>query len=492
MASTTKAKLLFLTSPEAGQANVQLGTIASIQTLHGEDLDIYLGSFEQLRKRCPENVTFLPVQGKGMIQHFLEKYDDSNINNAKEGTLYKHLTTPTGIWGAIRLAFTFTTIIHSESPEEYVSYAKDVERLILELEPDFIVCDTIFECGRDAIKKLGRKCIYLSPNTFKDLAGPQQKTGIFKWPCAGTRYPYPLPWYLYPLNVFGVIFFVTWLLKYDKRHIEFNKVRNAAGYEDRLPIFQKKDQLRNTFLCVSHPEVEYPGRIPRWLKLCGPILLPTPSLEETDLELYEWVMKRPTILIVLGTHYKTSKELAENMLISLKIVLEKRRDIQVLWKLQKYGTYDLEGYESDTLSDDRIKIVSWLNSDPLAVLKTGNVIAFVNHGGSNSYHEGLATGTPQVLMPAWVDCYDFAGRVQWLGNGVWGNKGYAPDINQAQFTKSLFKVVGKTPEDAEAIQMRDRAKELANIVTENGTKQGSVVAAEHIWDELQLELAKKK
>nr|XP_019051253.1 hypothetical protein I302_01702 [Kwoniella bestiolae CBS 10118]OCF30183.1 hypothetical protein I302_01702 [Kwoniella bestiolae CBS 10118] len=381
--------------------------------------------------------------------------------------------------------------MHAETPEEYVNYAQQCEAVIEDVDPGFIVCDSVFEPGRDAIMKSGRKYILLSPNTFKDLASAQQGKDVFKWPCPGTGYPFPVPWYLKPLNTIGFIFFAKWLLKYDPRHKLFNKVRNAAGFKGNLPLYQPKASLGTNFLCVSHPKVEIPGKLPEWLTCCGPILLPVKSLDTFDMELYKWVMKRPTVLIVLGTHYRTSREFAENMLISIRILLEKRKDVQVLWKLQKYGHFDLtESLGEDR--DDRLRIVDWLKPDPLAILKTGNVVCFVNHGGSNSYHEGLATGTPQILMPAWIDCYDFAGRVNYFNNGVWGNAKAAPGISQPEFTKALFKVVGATPNAPEAVKMRARCKELADIVTENGKREGSTVAAKQIWEELQVELAKKK
>ncbi|WRT70539.1 uncharacterized protein IL334_007537 [Kwoniella shivajii] len=485
----SKPRLLFLTSPEAGQANVHLGVISSLKAKYGDQVDIYLGSFEALRKRTPENVIFLPVKGKGMIEHLLERIDNEN------GSMSDLLFKPGGFIGSIKTAMSFMTILHSESPIEYVNHAQDVERLIENLDPDFIVVDNLFECARDAILKLGRKCLYLSPNTIKEVAAAQQGLGVFSWPSAGTGYSFPLPWYLYPANIIITIFSVIWLLRFDKRHIEFNKARNAAGYQGRLPIFQSKASLNSTFLCVStvtssqNDKTEIQGKIPDWLVCCGPILLPAPSLEEIDLDLYKWVMKRPTVLIVLGTHYKMSEKSAFNMLYSIRILLEKRQDIQVLWKLQKQSEFTINSHESE---NDRIKIVEWLKPDPLSVLKTGNVICFVNHGGSNSYHEGLAVGVPQILLPAWVDCYDFAGRLSYIGNGVWGNRSAAPEVSEAEFTRALFDVVGKSAKDPRAIKMQARAKALRDIVTENGTREGSVVAADRIWEELTFEMAWRK
>jgi len=56
--------------------------------------------------------------------------------------------------------------------------------------------------------------------------------------------------------------------------------------------------------------------------------------------------------------------------------------VQVLWKLQKGEMLDAV--------DNRLWLVSWLEADPLALLKTGNVICVVNHGGSSSLHQALS------------------------------------------------------------------------------------------------------
>ena len=47
------------------------------------------------------------------------------------------------------------------------------------------------------------------------------------------------------------------------------------------------------------------------------------------------------------------------------------------------------------------------------------------------------SGTPQILLPAWFDCYEFATRIEWLGSGIWGNRGHAPGIDADQFGDAL-------------------------------------------------------
>jgi hypothetical protein len=92
----------------------------------------------------------------------------------------------------------------------------------------------------------------------------------------------------------------------------------------------------------------------------------------------------------------------------LKIVLERRPEVQVLWKIKKFGGLKIssqadtknnsqeKGLAYDTLNAiwnetgiGRVKILEWISVDPLALLQSGKVVCSVHHGGSNSFHEAL-------------------------------------------------------------------------------------------------------
>ncbi|WVW78305.1 hypothetical protein I302_100259 [Kwoniella bestiolae CBS 10118] len=173
---------------------------------------------------------------------------------------------------------------------------------------------------------------------------------------------------------------------------------------------------------------------------------------------------------------------AMEMYRSIRILLDVRTDIQVIWKLVKLGEYEIPDSGS---SEDRLRIVEWLSADPISILKDGNIICFVNHGGSNSYHEALYAGVPQVVLPSWTDCYDFPARVQYLGIGAWGNRKASPGYSQPELTEALLQVIGRTPDDVVARTIRERAKELGRAVTSDYTREGRYVAADHIWMEMQ-------
>lgn len=80
--------------------------------------------------------------------------------------------------------------------------------------------------------------------------------------------------------------------------------------------------------------------------------------------------------------------------MGLRVLLDYRPDVQVLWKLKPtLGTGDeFSGIIGKEVEQGQVKLVEWLDADPLAILRTGNVIYFVHHGGSNCYHEAVRYG----------------------------------------------------------------------------------------------------
>ncbi|KAK4684396.1 hypothetical protein P7C73_g5781, partial [Tremellales sp. Uapishka_1] len=450
----TKKTVLFVTSPEHGQANSHLAVISALQAKYGDSLDIHVSSFELLRKRVPGKVTFDPLVGKGLVEY----YNVTGTSAADAPPLTLHdVTTRPGLLGAVVAAQKILQIIHPESPEEYLAAAQSVEALIDALDPDLIVVDTLFSAARDAIVRKGREHVLLSPNTLKENTEADQGAGVFFLPYTGIGYPYPLPWYLVIPNAIMYLFTAIWIFFLDPRYKALCRIRHANGYPDKMPLFDKRSA---TVLCMSTPALEFPGIIPPDVICCGPFL--QASQPEPEGEIFHWTAQAPTVLVALGSHWRMDAEAAHDMLVALRVLMEKRKD---RWRSRG------------------LRIVQWLDVDPIALLRTGHVVCVVNHGGSNSYHEALATGTPQVILSPWFDCHDFGIRAEWLGIGKWGNKHTAPKISQKEVSKALLTVVGATPGSCEAGEIYRKAKKAAEIVKEyQGGRGGSEVAADYIWD----------
>ena len=78
-------------------------------------------------------------------------------------------------------------------------------------------------------------------------------------------------------------------------------------------------------------------------------------------------------------------------LVSLRAILDRRPDLQVLWKLK----LDKEIWDIVTeilqkeITSAQARVEKWVDADPVAILQTGNVVCVVHHGGANSFFEAV-------------------------------------------------------------------------------------------------------
>jgi UDP:flavonoid glycosyltransferase YjiC (YdhE family) len=88
-------------------------------------------------------------------------------------------------------------------------------------------------------------------------------------------------------------------------------------------------------------------------------------------------------------------------------------------------------------------------------------------------------GVPQVVLPLWLDTYDFARRAEILGIGRWGNMGTDKLCEANELGSILVDVVAGERSAAYA----QKAGELAELCRRSGG--GSVIAARHILAEIE-------
>ena len=168
------------------------------------------------------------------------------------------------------------------------------------------------------------------------------------------------------------------------------------------------------------PEMDFPQAIPDHMVPCGPIQRPSEELVNVDPELNAWLAEGPTIFINLGSHRVVDEEWAVEMAGALKMVFdaaavvakEQSRPglakLRVLWKLTKTGRSFLSvgkglvDYETekpgskvyhilgDEIDQGRVKMLPWLSTEPVSVLKSGYLICSVHHGGANSGIETMS------------------------------------------------------------------------------------------------------
>lgn len=204
-----------------------------------------------------------------------------------------------------------------------------------------------------------------------------------------TGSPFPVPWYLVPLNVLCLVALAV-LIGTSRRIKQVNAVRRAMGFRGNLPILDKRFCPRLDVSCLP-AEVDVvcpPNIIP-----CGPILQASSKpLDEVDPQLASWLgSRRQTVLVVLGSHIIMDETQWRELYGGIARFLDDRQDLQVLWKAkcEDWGKQDLTDSTKGRYGD-RLRIVDWLEPDPVALLRTGRISCSVHHGGSNSYHEALA------------------------------------------------------------------------------------------------------
>lgn len=162
-------------------------------------------------------------------------------------------------------------------------------------------------------------------------------------------------------------------------------------------------------LCYSITDLDYPFETPERFHTVGPLIPPLPQADP-DPGLQAWLDAHDSIVYqAFGTLIRmTAAEVAA--LVDVARRLEGTH--HVLWKLPREQQHLLP---PDLPANLRIE--SWLPSQ-LDVLAHPNVRLFFNHAGSNSFHEGLYFGKPQVLWPLFVDCHDIAVRAVDAGVGL--------------------------------------------------------------------------
>lgn len=222
----------------------------------------------------------------------------------------------------------------------------------------------------------------------------------------GSGFPYPMAWYQVPVNACFVLLMLFHMLKGDP---EGDQV--AAFFEkhtDGASI--RLDRAPNPFVSALVgilPELDYPLQvIPENILPCGPIVRPSPPVAQSAPQLARWLARGHTVYVNLGSHCAMSETQACEFAVALKMLFDEAKlnynrgtltqDLQVLWKLKKEdvcATETLRNRAQDVLEEelksDRVRIVDWIECEPISILESGRVILSVHHGGANSFAEAI-------------------------------------------------------------------------------------------------------
>ncbi|KAM3497758.1 hypothetical protein MY10362_008904 [Beauveria mimosiformis] len=308
------------------------------------------------------------------------------------------------IWEDVRQASPTSIFVPYTGPRMVEVYTSIVN-IIKEVIPDLVVVDSLLTPGLTACWNMRIKYLVLSPNSFRDFAGPLQPhaASLWKYPAPMSGYPFPLPWHLVPANVFLSLYAIYATLQDPDSRKVTKYFEDITGVQLRtcLDLFHK---LPNTLeiLLASHPELDFPFyTVPPHLLACGPIVQFGTPVSEAAPELTSWLAKGPTVYINLGSHYKFSEAAAVETAIAIKAAFDALETQttdkhQVLWKLRKLGEYETMEVGSEIykilgqeITSDRIRITSWIDVNPMSLLNSGHICCAVHHGGANSFNEAV-------------------------------------------------------------------------------------------------------
>ncbi|KAH7305471.1 hypothetical protein B0I35DRAFT_443845 [Stachybotrys elegans] len=465
--------VLFLTTDLRGLANVHIATSFTLLENY-PSIEVHFASFSTLQNEIESTSSSAMVRSPSASAI---QWHGVSGRSCKEAFLIRvsdNLTEFAGVRGMRKKESDLAAGMYPYSNDEHWAIYKQLYDIVEEVDPSLVVMDQLFRPALDLAINVNRRYMTISPNSLLDLIPNKQPWGkmFWKYPGPASGYPYPVPWYLIPANLYiSVRIMVSVLSTALAAQIDaFLRSETVSkvppfGYLEEYPV-----------LSATLPEANFPmDVIPEGLTFCGPVILERAAAVDQDVELVQWLKHagRKTVVINLGTIYQHDPYRARVMAEALAEVLAVTDEFQFLWKLPKNSGFD-EGKELNELAPVKehlkkgtVRIQTWLEIDTVTLLQMDSVVLFVNHGGGNSYHEGVLAGVPQLFLPLWFDCYNYASLGEYLGIGIWAGSATAPHWHTKPMVKDFLRaLVGE-----ESLALRKRATELGFKAKAYGGRQ---------------------
>ncbi|KAI8235329.1 Glycosyltransferase sdnJ [Colletotrichum sp. SAR 10_86] len=417
-----KKRIIFLTNSDYGQANVVL-SVAHALVHKSQDVEVHIASQARLKGPTSRLVKQLTADlGSAAVDAVkfhevagLSHFD--SVDRPGNPTMETWLVNP-NFSNVTRNMLNIAGLALPWSPEEFVEIYRDLERIWNDVKPDVTVAEAFFAPALTFCNRIKMNWIVLAPNTIKDFALPLQPKMAMLW-----KYPVP--------------------------------------------------------------DIDFPFEVlPEFITPCGPITRAAPAISDTtqDPEMASWLSRGPTVYMNLGTHHFFDVPLAKEVALAFRRLFDLAKcseplgqgKLQVLWKMPRktsdgddtdpsstdfLGPWkEIKSILSPEMDNDQIRILDWIIAEPKSVLESGNVVF---------------TGIPQVVLPGWADCYDFAQRAEILGIGKWANRKAKPYWKRDEFGDCLEEVLF----GPHAKMMQARAKDLSKRHPEGA---GRLKAAEEI------------
>ncbi|KAK7448563.1 hypothetical protein CaCOL14_011792 [Colletotrichum acutatum] len=468
--------LLFIANVEHGLSNVHVATVYSLLERH-PDITIHFASWSKIKPKIDRVTGYArrkTPQTRSVVFHELP---GPNFWEASGRNSSLSWMQPPGVAGLAGLNEDMAQFISPWSGEDHLLIYESIRDHIRDIDPAIVVLDMFHRPGMDATRGDGRLHAILSPNVLADcFAGDQPwLKGFWKFPAIGSGHEFPVPWRDIPTNIYQMGSF-AWTMMFNAELNEKRKFLASHGLKDPINFFNIHQPRKGAFITQHTPAAAIPlDFLPANVTTTGPIVISGSSAEEQDPELAAWLAKAPTILVNLGSLFEYDVGRAQDMAGALKIVME-RTDVQVLWKLNRAASLKDEDWKplvDKFIRNDRLRVSKWLTVDPTALLETGDIVVSVHHGGANCYHEAISTGVPQLILPAWLDLYNYAARVEAIDIGVWGNRQSAPAFSLSELSSAFLKLVDG---GSASLMMSQNAKKIQRSIS----RPGRDVAADEI------------
>jgi hypothetical protein len=182
-----KRKLLFMTNPEHGAANVHLAAIYEILTQY-PDVEVHFLSFPGLEKHvravsAQASETFSgAAKAPPIIFHTLPGRSITKTIEAQLNTEYHDVIThPPGVAGAIQSYKGIAAFAAAWTGEEHLKIYAAAASLIQDINPALVVLDPVLIPGIEACRNLKMKYVVLSPNAMSQAVLQQQPRGAMLW-----------------------------------------------------------------------------------------------------------------------------------------------------------------------------------------------------------------------------------------------------------------------------------------------------------------------
>ncbi|TRM68639.1 glycosyltransferase family 1 protein [Schizophyllum amplum] len=458
-------RILFLTHCEQGQSNVQLATAFEIHSRAVPGLEVHFASFAELRKRFErmrvaagddqERLTFHTIAG-------VTQFGAMARVGAAMGTDFRHAPM-FDLWPK------FANMMVPWTPEEYMAIVDEILSVIEAVDPNLIIVDTLFGQAVDACNLAHRQYHVLSPILPSIVCVQNQSLAhqLLRYPLCGTGLPYPLTLTSIPLNLANI----AAMLYHGMRSPQLKGVNAARVARGCSSLYPGLDCMRvspeRIYITPGVREVDVPFVKPPTLRLCGPISADFASIRESDPALASWLDRGETVLMIMGTHFDYDEPLARRVLTGLLGGVD--AGTQILWKVPNRKELDVVFDELLTTTRDRerVRAVTWFDSEPASILEHENVVCYIHHGGANSYYECARAGKPQIVLPQWADTYYNATTAEYAGLGVYGNQTCAPDVDAKELSVALTRVTS----GQEGARFRERAREVGVKCREAGGRK---------------------